>query len=139
MTQTASVFARPTNFDAFLQAEIGDDGNGMLLSVLSALARSGLDPWHEAAELAKLPREAAVQKLASVIAALPQTAPTKLDAGAIAARLVGLLSRGATSASAPANSAFSSLRAIKRPSALAIFAALLALMLAAQYLLGSHR
>jgi hypothetical protein len=43
----------------------------MRLSVLSALARAGVDPWEEAAHLARLPGETATQRLASLIAALP--------------------------------------------------------------------
>ena len=43
----------------------------MLLSVLSALARLDIDPWHEAAKLAVLPGETATHRLASLIAALP--------------------------------------------------------------------
>jgi len=43
-------------FDDFLFAIIGDDRNGMQLSVVSVLARMDLDPWHEAATLAASPR-----------------------------------------------------------------------------------
>jgi hypothetical protein len=55
MTRPASVSALGSEFDDFLFAPIGEDGNGMLLSVLSALARLGFDPWEEAAKLAQLP------------------------------------------------------------------------------------
>jgi hypothetical protein len=43
----------------------------MPLSVLSALARLGVDPWQEAATLAGLPRETAIQRLTTLIAQLP--------------------------------------------------------------------
>jgi hypothetical protein len=43
----------------------------MPLSVLSALARLNLDPWHEAAELSDLPKDTAAQRLAALIALLP--------------------------------------------------------------------
>jgi len=36
----------------------------MLVSVLSGLARSDVDPWQEAATLAELPGETATQRLA---------------------------------------------------------------------------
>jgi hypothetical protein len=52
-------------FDGFLFATIGVDQRGGQLSVISALARLDLDPWAEAARLARLPVEAAVQKLSS--------------------------------------------------------------------------
>ncbi len=58
-------------FNEFLFAPIGADRNGAYLSVVSALARLDLDPWAEAAKLAKLPIEIATQKLSSLIAALP--------------------------------------------------------------------
>jgi hypothetical protein len=35
---------------------VGVEANGMTLSVLSTLARRGMDPWQEAERLAKLPR-----------------------------------------------------------------------------------
>jgi hypothetical protein len=37
-------------FENFLFAPIGEDSNGMVLSVLSALARLDIDPWQEAAK-----------------------------------------------------------------------------------------
>ena len=43
-----------SDFDAFLQAELGEDRNGVAVTVLSALARVGLEPWTEAKELARL-------------------------------------------------------------------------------------
>ena len=63
----------------------------MLLSVLSALARLGLDPWQEAAELARLPRRTATERLASLIAALPDGPPAHRDSATIAARVIALL------------------------------------------------
>jgi hypothetical protein len=47
-------------YDAFLFESLGVEDNGMDLSVLSALARTGVDPWAEAKRLAALPRQAAV-------------------------------------------------------------------------------
>jgi hypothetical protein len=82
-------------FDNFLYAPIGEDKNGMLLSVLSALARQGIDPWQEAARLAVLPGKTAAHRLASMIAALPEGPSTHLDPGPIAARLISLLPRTA--------------------------------------------
>jgi hypothetical protein len=86
-----------SEFDDFLFAPIRDDGNGMLLSVISALARLDLDPWQEAIKLAGLPEEAATQRLTSLIAALPEGLSAHLAPRAIAARLIALLPRSATS------------------------------------------
>ena len=63
----------------------------MPLSVLSALARLDIDPWQEASELARLPGETATQRLASLIAALPDHPSAHLDPGTIAVRLITLL------------------------------------------------
>ncbi|MBL6614766.1 MAG: hypothetical protein ISP45_12190 [Reyranella sp.] len=58
-------------FDAFLSAPVGEDTDGVGLSVMSALARIGLDPWSEAARLSDLPRDAAVEALALSLGQLP--------------------------------------------------------------------
>jgi hypothetical protein len=91
MTRSAPVSRLAPEFDGFLFAPIGDDGKGMPLSVLSALARLDLDPWQEAADLARLPGNTATQRLASLIAALPSRPSAHDDLGAIAARLIALL------------------------------------------------
>jgi hypothetical protein len=61
MTRSPSISVLGSEFDDFLFAPIGEDRNDMPLSVLSALARLDIDPWHEAAELARLPGETATQ------------------------------------------------------------------------------
>jgi hypothetical protein len=84
----------PTSeFDDFLYAPIVEGGNGMVLSVLSALARVNVDPWEEAARLARLPCEAATRTLMQLITALPNGLSEGLDAGAVARELVALLPR----------------------------------------------
>ncbi|MGB6451304.1 MAG: hypothetical protein WBE92_11175 [Steroidobacteraceae bacterium] len=97
MTNSAVTSLTRSNFDAFLLASIGDDSsdNGMPLSVLSALARQNVDPWEEAASLACLPSQTAIQKLTSLIARLPEGRSTRPDPGANAARLIALLPHGA--------------------------------------------
>ena len=55
MAPTPSISVLGSEFDDFLFAPIGDDRNDMPLSVLSALARLDVDPWEEAAELARWP------------------------------------------------------------------------------------
>lgn len=80
-------------FDAFLFSPIGEDYNGLQLSVVSLLARRDLDPWQEAASLANLPKEAAIQKLASLIWALPGPLVASPDRAAMATRLIALLPR----------------------------------------------
>jgi hypothetical protein len=62
----------------------------MSLSVVSALARLGVDPWREAARLAGLPRAAAASALAGMIGKLPAAA-AHFDVVACATRLIDLL------------------------------------------------
>jgi hypothetical protein len=93
MTHSALASVLGSEFDNFLFAPIGEDRNDMPLSVLSALARLDIDPWQEAAELARLPREAATKRLALSIAALPDAPLPHLEHGTIAARLIALLPR----------------------------------------------
>jgi hypothetical protein len=93
MTRSASISRMGADFDDFLFAPIGEDRNGMLLSVLSALARLDIDPWLEAADLAGLPGVTATERLASLIASLPDEPSTHRDPRKIAARLIGLLPR----------------------------------------------
>lgn len=82
-------------FDGFLFAPIGDDRNGARVSVLSALARLGVDPWQEAQKLAGLPNEFARERLDALIARLPGVPLVTFDHRAIAERLVALLPRPA--------------------------------------------
>jgi hypothetical protein len=74
-----------------LFADVGVEASGMTLSVLSTLARLGLDPWQEAGRLANLPRLAAVDGLARIIALMPASLWPLSDATIIAERLVMLL------------------------------------------------
>ncbi len=73
----------------------------MLLSVVSALARLDVDPWQEAAQLAQLPGATATQRLASLLAALPDRPSAQQDPRTIAARLIALLPRRARSNGMP--------------------------------------
>jgi hypothetical protein len=84
-------------FDAFLFAQVDEESSGRLLSVLSALARLDVDPWREATELARMPRESANQRLTSLIAALPAAPAGRLPAATIADRLIRLLPRATPS------------------------------------------
>ncbi len=94
MTHTAMTPLLGPEFDTFLFAPVDEEGKGAFLSVVSALARLDVDPWREAAELAGMPREAANQRLTSLIAALPDAPEARLAAATIAGRLIKLLPRG---------------------------------------------
>lgn len=78
-------------YNEFLFAAVGEEKTGQPLTVLSALARLGFDPWVEAARLAALPREAAARAFAVSIAMLPEGDWKASDSDAIATRLVTAL------------------------------------------------
>jgi hypothetical protein len=71
MTHAALAPLIGAEFDKFLCAPIREDRNGTPLSVLSALARLDVDPWQEAASLARMPRDTAATRLTALIVALP--------------------------------------------------------------------
>ena len=81
----------PSRLHNFLFALVGTQTNGMELSVVSVLARSGTDPWREAGRLAGLPKADAISSLARTIAGMPQSVCNAADAQLISARLVDLL------------------------------------------------
>lgn len=80
-----------TPFDGFLYADLGQDRDGNTVSVLSALARLGLDPWDEAAALADLPRDGARTRLGGLLARFNDVPALGRDVGAIVPQLVDLL------------------------------------------------
>jgi hypothetical protein len=75
----------------FLFALIGEEKSGVELTVLSAFARLGLDPWKEAARLSELPKEAAIDALKGLIADCPGWDRKLSDSQKTAIRLVNLL------------------------------------------------
>ena|SRR5271165_1047393 len=93
MTHAALTPLIGPEFDEFLRASIGEDRNGTGLSVLSALTRLHVDPWQEAASLARMPRAAAVLRLTALIEELPNEPAGVIPAKASAADLVALLPR----------------------------------------------
>src|SRR5208337_1693816 len=103
MTHAALTPLLGREFDNFLFAPIDDDQNGPPLSVVSALARLDVDPWKEAAGLARMPREQAKERLTSLIASLPKGSTASQTPKAIAARLIALLPQaGKFNTAAPA-------------------------------------
>src|SRR5271167_4142912 len=91
MSASDSVSYLTHEFDDFLFAQIDRNNEETPLSVLSGLARLGVDPWEEAARLAQLPRISAAKRLASLIAAIPGAPSGHVDAGTVSDRLISLL------------------------------------------------
>jgi hypothetical protein len=90
MMMTAKFLATSTPFNRFLYAGVGDDKNGMELTLLSALARQNMDPWQQAADLSRLPAETAVRNLATMLELLPGQGAL-VERTALAGRLISLL------------------------------------------------
>jgi hypothetical protein len=83
-------------FDSFLFAAVGEERDGIPLSVLSALSRLGLDPRDEAARLSHLTKEAAADQLARMIARLSDRRWPLSEARRIAGGLIERLPTSST-------------------------------------------
>src|SRR6516225_4814186 len=79
------------DLDRFLFAAVGDEIDGIPLSVISALTRLGLDPWQEAGRLSSLSRREAVEQLGRLIAEIPGIFRPLREAREIADDLICLL------------------------------------------------
>jgi hypothetical protein len=91
MTPFLSIARPKPEFEAFLFAPIGEETNGMTLSVLSALSRMDVDPWDEAARLSRLPRDHAIAALEAIIIRMPRDHRPSQDNSSLAIRLAVLL------------------------------------------------
>ena len=79
------------DLDKFLFAAVGDEIDGIQLSMISALTRLGLDPRQEAHRLSSLSSREAVEQLARLIAEIPGIFRPLGEARKIADGLVALL------------------------------------------------
>jgi hypothetical protein len=91
MTMRTPYLPLAPEFGPFLFSSIGEEENGMSLTLLSALARLGVDPWEEAARLAALPKSTALGSLVALLGRLPAGQSGVADRTPIARRLVALL------------------------------------------------
>jgi hypothetical protein len=127
-----------SEYNDFLFAVIGEDKNGMLVSVLSGLARSNIDPWQEAAKLAQLPGDTATRELAALIGALPDRSTSYPDPRTIATRLISLLPHPLASDSGPQQAPQAASAAMKsRP--WWIYLVFMCFVLGSQLLIESHQ
>jgi hypothetical protein len=125
-----------SQFDQFLYAQVGDDRQGGTLSVISALARLDVDPWEQAGTLARLPVDAAISALSTLLARLPAGPGTPVDLTVVATHLVTLLPRG-PGLLASANPLFVNVRnTVSRRMWVLLGAACLLLFLAARLLMS---
>jgi hypothetical protein len=141
MTHAALAPGIGREFDPFLFASIGEDRHGQLLSVISALARSDLDPWLEAVSLSRMSQSQATTRLCGLIAALPDGPPSGRPVDAVAGELVALLPQTAKWASPPkaAPPKTASLLAVMTPNGrFTLVAVALALLIVLSLLFSTH-
>jgi len=81
------------DLDDFLFAPVGQDFDGTPMTLATVLARLGVDPWEEAAEIASLAQEPALQRLASRLESMPNGPSSAEDTVNVAVRLLALLHR----------------------------------------------
>lgn len=90
-----------SQFNAFLFAFVGEEKSGLQLTVLSALARLGLDPWEEAERLSTMSEDAATSALTARLADLPNDSWKTADSRSIAVQLVSYLPKRRSSQRSP--------------------------------------
>lgn len=68
--------SRDPTFERFPGATVGEDGRGTNVTVLSMLARLGVDPWDEASDLAAMPQDPARQRPEALMARFKEAPPS---------------------------------------------------------------
>lgn len=91
MTSRRPIGALRPDLDKFLFATVGEETNGIPLSVVSTFARLELDPWEEAGRLSGLSRHEAAEQLARLIAETPGRSRPLAEAREVARPLAALL------------------------------------------------
>lgn len=79
------------DLDPFLQASVGDDENGQPVTVLSTLARLGVDPWEEATALTALSADAARTRFSALLATIRDVPALAAQIDQVSRRLTLLL------------------------------------------------
>jgi len=98
MAESRKQLGRDPIFERFLGALVGEDENGTNVTVLSMLARLGVDPWIEASDLSAMPAGPARHKLEALIERFSDVPTITLDRSRIAAELLTHLPRQESSA-----------------------------------------
>lgn len=101
MTYAPTQLGQDPQYEPFLYAPLGEDRRGSSVTVLSMLARLGIDPWGEASELSRLPEVAARQRLEALMVRFHDVSTRAPDRSGIVSSLLALLPRRVTTASSP--------------------------------------
>lgn len=101
MANAPTQLRQDPQFEPFLYAPLGEDRRGSSVTVLSMLARLGVDPWSEASDLSKLPVAAARQRLEALMTRFHDVPTPVPDRSRVVSGLLALLPRRAATASSP--------------------------------------
>ncbi len=86
------------DFEPFLGATVGEDRYGINVTVLSMLARLGVDPWTEVAELAAISEGPARKRLDSLMVRFKDVPGLVSDRGKVISELLDFMPRKKASA-----------------------------------------
>jgi len=128
-------------YENFLYAVVCNEKNGMQLTMVSAIARSGADPWTEAARISKLPEQLARRALALLMPDPCTEGEKAADRQIILDRLFSLLPKKkslATQESKVASNKKSPFARYTKLSTIIIFAFTTTLILTCVFATGSH-
>lgn len=101
MLANRTVWLDGSEFERFLYAPVGEDRNGETVTVLSTLARLGLDPWKEAAALGALGGDAASSRLGLLLSGFRDVPALARDHLSVARALASLLPARSATVRAP--------------------------------------
>jgi hypothetical protein len=91
MTLTMDQMGQDPALERFLRATVGEDVNGINISVISMLARLEVDPWTEASDLAAMPDGPARKRLDTLMTRFKDVPTLGRDQGQIISALLDLL------------------------------------------------
>ncbi len=91
MAVSMTELSRDPIYESFLAAPVGEDRTGTNVSVLSMLARLDIDPWVEAADLAKMPETRARHRLEALLVRFTDVPAIVTDRSTLAQSLLDFL------------------------------------------------
>jgi len=94
MAHASTPIGLDPKFDHFLQTSVGDDQKGTSVTVLSMLARLGVDPWRESNDLAALSKQSAWKRLDGLMARFTDVPSLIAERADVVTRLVASLPHG---------------------------------------------
>ncbi len=91
MSEKNFQLSRDPAYEDFLSAEVGQDDKGIDVTVLSMLARLGVDPWQEASELTALAETPAQKRLEALLESFTDVPTPDVERDTLAKALLAYL------------------------------------------------